>query len=758
MDMETLRAAAAPPFHYGHGHYHDYAGAGDGMLATVAEERPPPRQRPTKPQEQEQEQEHGEDSDYDPEQGEHLRSPKRQRTGYGCVHCNMTFTEKRALARHKKTDHHRRQLGLPPDRKHACAMCGKHFTRGHDLKRHQNEQHSEQNTATATEMSSGSSEYSNASTYVEDRTSQSSSATGSSTLAAIAEAAPLSSTYPFSDASTYAYGDQDDDLRSHGKSFSMSPDSSSSNGRRNSSQPEIKQEHKQKHDSSSPNTSPMTGTLGEGSPGFKREKFKPKKDDLDELPPFTPEASPLKASALGKRMPIQPRDIDAWQPMICMICGNAFEEEAEDLIKHLRWHLDNFKGKHKCKDCRIDFTHAADLERHLQSAAEGHCGFNFPHECTGHHPPGDRTGTLTDYDRVRLFVHLQNWEQAQLHAYIAEINELTISRRIGNIARDRWSEVIRRSRPNSFCSFAISVNTYATAPCDVTDGKLDLGGLQKRLQSMSLGKPGSRLLRRITPSSDDLRSTKTVDKTLLRAVRHGDLLKAQRQIDLGGDVSIIHEDQGPFTTVALWGHGYISRRMAEHRVDEDIMGSCSVCHMNSQTFSRPYNKVKSLLKHGANSNEPGGLCGYPLHTAAWMGKADIVAILIEHGADMNLDGKYGDTLCSVAAAVGYPGHVEVVQLLIDIGADVRCTGPRGSAIDLAKERRRHWSLRLKESKDDEEGEMMSRISCCDQVICALQGASATADVRNMARKSKASRKSMESYRRANVAQGVYSYG
>ena len=94
---------------------------------------------------------------------------KRQRIGFPCAHCNMNFTEKRALARHKKTDHHRRQLGLPPDRKHACAMCGKHFTRGHDLKRHQNEQHAEQNAATAMEMSSGSSEYSNASTYMEDK-------------------------------------------------------------------------------------------------------------------------------------------------------------------------------------------------------------------------------------------------------------------------------------------------------------------------------------------------------------------------------------------------------------------------------------------------------------------------------------------------------------------------------------------------------------------------------------------------------------
>ncbi|EME45998.1 hypothetical protein DOTSEDRAFT_98269, partial [Dothistroma septosporum NZE10] len=175
----------------------------------------------------------------------------------------------------------------------------------------------------------------------------------------------------------------------------------------------------------------------------------------------------------------------------------------------------------------------------------------------------------------------------------------------------------------------------------------------------------------------------------------GDLQKVKSQLTIGGDSKIVHEDQGTFVTVALWGHTYIARRMAEHRVDEDITGKCSVCKMNSGTFNKPANKVRSLLMHSADPNEPGGLHGHPISTAAWMGKPDIVSLLLEYGGEMRQGGgKFGNALCSAAAEAGYQGQADVVDLLIKEGADVRTVGPEGSALDLARARRNQWSMQV----------------------------------------------------------------
>ncbi|EMC99873.1 hypothetical protein BAUCODRAFT_21581 [Baudoinia panamericana UAMH 10762] len=68
---------------------------------------------------------------------------KRQKVGFACDACGKSYTEKRALARHKHTELHRRTVGLPPLEKFACTQpgCNKSFTRDHDRARHENEAH-----------------------------------------------------------------------------------------------------------------------------------------------------------------------------------------------------------------------------------------------------------------------------------------------------------------------------------------------------------------------------------------------------------------------------------------------------------------------------------------------------------------------------------------------------------------------------------------------------------------------------------------
>lgn len=424
-------------------------------------------------------------------------------------------------------------------------------------------------------------------------------------------------------------------------------------------------------------------------------------------------------------LPNYDRDVDASQPLMCVMCGVAYEDDPEELVNHLKRHLDTGRGTHQCTECLIGFVHEADLERHLQSAAKGHCGFAFPHSypCTGHHPPrasGSLFG-LSHYDRMRLSDRLQHWEQAQLQAYMSKIDELTEIRRQRRVSR--WSDVLRGgSRRNSQSSFAISVKTYASAPCDTTDGKYDVGGLQKRLQLMSLGNPGTRMRRLIRTGS--INPHDTTNRSLQKAVKNADIQKAVQHLNVGADPSIIHEDDGPFITIALWGHGYVAERMAEHRVDEDIMGRCQKCKLNSSAFDKPAAKVKSLLRHGADPNHMGGLCLHPLTAAAWMGKPDIVKLLLDRGAEINQHTtKYGTALCAAAEHAGNSGHAKVVKILINAGADVHVRSAKGTALKLAQECLDSCLTQEERGFINDGGKSVAN---CQEVVTALQNAESTA--------------------------------
>lgn len=57
----------------------------------------------------------------------------------------------------------------------------------------------------------------------------------------------------------------------------------------------------------------------------------------------------------------------------------------------------------------------------------------------------------------------------------------------------------------------------------------------------------------------------------------------------------------------------------------------------------------------------------PLPKAALFGHADIVRLLLEHGADVNAKGDDGSTALTIA--IQYGGHVEIVRALLNKGAD-----------------------------------------------------------------------------------------
>lgn len=79
-------------------------------------------------------------------------------------------------------------------------------------------------------------------------------------------------------------------------------------------------------------------------------------------------------------------------------------------------------------------------------------------------------------------------------------------------------------------------------------------------------------------------------------------------------------------------------------------------------------RVESLLnRHQQLATTVDGSGDYPLHHAARNGDTEIVALLLDHGADTNAISGRGHTVLYCA---GGHGHLETVKLLLSHGADV----------------------------------------------------------------------------------------
>jgi ankyrin repeat protein len=92
-------------------------------------------------------------------------------------------------------------------------------------------------------------------------------------------------------------------------------------------------------------------------------------------------------------------------------------------------------------------------------------------------------------------------------------------------------------------------------------------------------------------------------------------------------------------------------------------------------------KVKLLLDRGADVNIQGGEYGNALQAAAYHGSPEIVKLLLDRGADVNIQGgEYGNAL----QAAAFEGSPKIMKLLLDRGANVNIQGGRyGNALQAA---------------------------------------------------------------------------
>ena len=84
--------------------------------------------------------------------------------------------------------------------------------------------------------------------------------------------------------------------------------------------------------------------------------------------------------------------------------------------------------------------------------------------------------------------------------------------------------------------------------------------------------------------------------------------------------------------------------------------------------------VELLIDNDANVNVKDAVSGTPLHEAALRGDKEVVELLITKGADVNAKDLYGWTPLYKAT---HKGHKEVVELLISKGSDVNAKNKDG---------------------------------------------------------------------------------
>ena len=96
--------------------------------------------------------------------------------------------------------------------------------------------------------------------------------------------------------------------------------------------------------------------------------------------------------------------------------------------------------------------------------------------------------------------------------------------------------------------------------------------------------------------------------------------------------------------------------------------------INDIIFENIEDIVKLLINHGANVNIRNSYDDFPLQDAILMGFKNIVKLLIDHGAKVNMKDRYGNTCMHEAVGVD---STEIVKLLIDHGANINAINDEG---------------------------------------------------------------------------------
>jgi hypothetical protein len=617
-----------------------------------------------------------------------MQPPSKKQCGeYFCETCGKSshkYTTKRALIRHYHSARHRQKVGLPPLEKFHCSLCDQTFSREHDRSRHESEKHRGikrgshkhrvaddmspvifnptpplKQEPSAIELSQERSfiiedeclphhiDWEAFSTTIEvypgpanrllqGRQSNSRDGEDSRKASTSTNESPETTndlrkyrshgSSWFDDSSEDEYDDQH-----RGANISLKSTQSSCSAAADSGIgfEEVQTTHEPKrptiitydYRAESPHDSDKVSRPENPSPESSDSVLYPKMSLIQQ---------PSRTTAAAV---IPPR-----KPQLCPFCQHAFEDEIEELLPHLRAHLDGLKSEMICRDCQMGFVHKEDYDKHFRMATfAAHCGFSFEHDepCTGHHPPVDNPEAteLNDTDRYRLCLELRHWEQSQLHAYMEEVQALTASRNPRTSTSYSIEALVRGSR-SSLSSYAVSIGTHGSAPCDRSaDGAIDVGGLRHRLQLLSLKKSGSLAKKFATTYLGPSGGPK---KALYNAARAGDVVEIERWINLGASPRAMHNGESALSVAAESADVRTMQVLIALGANVTASESKNGCAMSSAARAGQLENLQFLISQATEDvNHRGGRHGSPLGSAAASGDVSCAEALVAAGADVN---------------------------------------------------------------------------------------------------------------------------
>ncbi|KAL7936459.1 ankyrin repeat-containing domain protein [Trichoderma chlorosporum] len=164
---------------------------------------------------------------------------------------------------------------------------------------------------------------------------------------------------------------------------------------------------------------------------------------------------------------------------------------------------------------------------------------------------------------------------------------------------------------------------------------------------------------------------------------HAAVIKAQNSV-IQFLLDKVHNGDTIFKQLSARLNDDNEQAMLGEKAEMKLGGSSVVQGLRSAVNSGHIERMLSLLENGADIDEMDQIGGTTALTmAVWLGRRDIVDILLKNGADVNTPNRADETALHIAVGMG---DDDMVQLLVENGADVNNRRYKWSPLLIAAEK------------------------------------------------------------------------